>query len=54
MGDRPLARIARRMTVETRNKPAMIALHWLTVLNVLFTYARIMQEMGCRAARAFD
>ncbi len=47
-----LARISHHLTVEARDKPAMTALRLLAVLNVLFKYARIIQEMRRRAARA--
>ena len=40
------------LTVEARNKPAITALRLLAVLNVGFKYARIIQEMRRRAARA--
>ena len=33
------------LTVEARHKPAITALRLLTVLNVLFKYARIIQGM---------
>ncbi len=46
------ARISRHLTVEARNKPAITALRLLAVLNVLFKYARIIQEMRRRASRA--
>ena len=47
-----LARFSHHLTVEARNKPAITALRLLAVLNVLFKYARIIQEMRRRAARA--
>ena len=47
-----LARIAHHLTVEARHRPAITALRLLAVLNVLFEYARIIQEMRRRASRA--
>ena len=47
-----LARISHQLTVEARDRPAITSLRLLTVLNVLFKYARIIQETGRRAARA--
>ena len=40
-----LARISHHLTVEARHRPAMTALRLLAVLNVLFKYALIIQEM---------
>ena len=42
----------RHLTVEARHRPAITALRLLAVLNVLFKYTRIIQEMRRRAARA--
>ncbi len=47
-----LARISHHLTVEARNRPAITSLLLLAVLNVGFKYARIIQEMRRRAARA--
>ena len=47
-----LARISHHLTVEARHKPAITALRLLAVLNVLFKYARIVQETGRPAAHA--
>ena len=47
-----LARISHHLTVEARNKPAITALRLLAGLNAGFKYARIIQEMRRRAARA--
>ena len=47
-----LARFSHHLTVEARNRPAITALRLLAVLNVLFKYARIVQEMRRRASRA--
>ncbi len=47
-----LARISHHLTVEARHRPAITALRLLAVLNVLFKYARIIQEMRRRPARA--
>ena len=47
-----LTRFSHHLTVEARNRPATTALRLLAVLNVLFKYARITQEMLRRAARA--
>ena len=47
-----LARISHHLTVEARHRPAITALRLLAVLNVLFKYARIIQEMRRRASRA--
>ncbi len=44
MGHR-LAGISRQLTAEARDRPAITSLRLLTVLNVLFKYARIIQEM---------
>ena len=41
-----LARISHQLTVEARDRPAITSLRLLTVLNVLFKYARIVQETG--------
>ena len=46
------ARVSRQLTAEARDKPAMTSLRLLTVLNVGFKYAHIVQESGCRATRA--
>ena len=54
-GARPrsgLARFSHQLTVEARHRPAITSLRLLAVLNVLFEYARIVQETGRRAARA--
>ena len=48
----PLARFSHHLTVEARDQPAMTTLRLLAVLNVKFKYARIIQEMRRRAARA--
>ena len=48
----PLARISHHPTAEARNRPAITALRLLAVLNVLFEYARIVQEERHRASRA--
>ena len=48
-----LARISHHLTVEARHRPAITALRLLAVLNVLFKYARIIQEMRRRASRAW-
>ncbi len=42
----PLTRISHQLTVEARDRPAITSLRLLTVLNVLFKYARIIQETG--------
>ena len=47
-----LARISHHLTVEARHRPAITALRLLAVLNVGFKYARIIQQMRRRAARA--
>ncbi len=47
-----LARISHQLTVEAPDRPAITSLRLLTVLNVLFKYASIVQETGRRAARA--
>ena len=47
-----LARISHHLTAEARNKLAITALRLLAVLDVGFTYARIIQQMRYRAARA--
>ena len=47
-----LTRISHHLTVEARHRPGITALRLLAVLNVLFKYARIIQEMRRRAARA--
>ena len=47
-----LARFSHHLTVEARNRPAITALRLLAVLNGLFKYARIIQAMRRRAARA--
>ena len=47
-----LARFSHHLTVEARDRPAITALRLLAVLNVGFKYARIVQEMGRRAAHA--
>ena len=47
-----LGRISHHLTVEARDRPAITALRLLVVLNVLFKYARIIQEMRRRASRA--
>ncbi len=47
-----LARFSHHLTVKARHRPAITALRLLAVLNVLFKYARIIQEMRRRAARA--
>ena len=47
-----LARFSHQLTVEARDRPAITSLRLLTVLNVLFKYARIVQETRRRAARA--
>ncbi len=49
---RRLGRFSHHLTVEARDKPAITALRLLAVLNVKFKYARIIQEMRRRAARA--
>ena len=49
-----LARISHHLTVEARNRPAIITLRLLAVLNVGFKYARIIQETGRQASRAFS
>ncbi len=41
-----LARISHQLTVEARDRPAITSLRLLTVLNVGFKYARIIQETG--------
>ena len=41
-----LTRISHQLTVEARHRPAITSLRLLTVLNVLFKYARIIQETG--------
>ena len=41
----PLARFSRQLTVEAHERPAITSLRLLTVLNVEFKYARIIQEM---------
>ena len=41
-----LTRISHQLTVEARDRPAITSLRLLTVLNVLFKYARIIQETG--------
>ena len=51
-GDKTLARFSHHLPVEARNRPAITALRLLAVLNGLFKYARIIQEMRRRAARA--
>ncbi len=52
LGYRRPHRFSRHLTVEARHKPAITALRLLTVLNVGFKYARIIQETRRRAARA--
>ena len=47
-----LARTSHQLTAEARHRTAITSLRLLTVLNVGFKYARIVQETGCRAARA--
>ena len=47
-----LTRISHHLTVEARHRPATTALRLLAVLNVPFKYARLVQEMRRRAARA--
>ncbi len=47
-----LTRVSHHLTVEARHRPAITALRLLAVLNVLFKYARIIQEMRRRASRA--
>ena len=47
-----LTRFSHHLTVEARNEPATTAVRLLAVLNVLFKYARIIQEMRRRASRA--
>ncbi len=47
-----LTRFSHHLTAEARNRPAITSLCLLAVLNVLFKYARIIQEMRRRAARA--
>ena len=47
-----LARISHQLTVEAHHRPAITSSRLLTVLNVGFKYARIVQETGRRAARA--
>ncbi len=49
--NRALTRISHHLTVEARNRPATTVLRLLAVLNVLFKYARIIQEMRRRASR---
>jgi len=46
-----LTRFSHHLTVEARHRPAITALRLLAVLNVLFKYALIIQEMRRRAAR---
>ncbi len=41
----PPARISHHVTVEARHKSTITALRLLTVLNVGFKYARIIQAM---------
>ena len=41
-----IARISHQLTVEARDRPAITSLRLLTVLNVGFKYARIIQETG--------
>ena len=41
---RALTRISHQLTVEARDRPAITSLRLLTVLNVLFKYARIVQK----------
>ncbi len=40
-----LTRISHHLTVGARHKPAITAVRLLTVLNVGFKYARLIQEM---------
>ena len=47
-----LARFSHHLTAEARNRPAITSLRLLAVLNVPSKYARIIQEMRRRAARA--
>ena len=42
--DPHLARISHQLTVEAHDRPAITSLRLLTVLNVLFKYARIVQK----------
>ena len=49
---RPLARISHQLTVEAHDRPAITSLRLLTVLNVGFKYARIVQVTRRRAVRA--
>ena len=41
-----LTRISHQLTVEAHDRPAITSLRLLTVLNVGFKYARIVQETG--------
>ena len=41
-----LARFSHQLTVEARDRPAITSLRLLTVLNVGFKYARIVQGIG--------
>ena len=45
-GPASLVRISHQLTVEARDRPAITSLRLLTVLNVGFKYARIIQETG--------
>ena len=45
---RALTRISHQLTVEARDRPAITSLRLLTVLNVLFKYARIVQKKKAR------
>ena len=46
------SRVARHLTAETHDWPAMTSLRLLAALNVEFNYARMVLETGGPAARA--